>query len=216
MNRCCSVKGLVGASPKPQPSPHQHRPGVSDGNKVKLALITESLTKKAIYALLHSMESTAFICLGSNIGDRELNLLRAVAEIGKLPGARITALSGFYDTEPVGSVPQDNFLNAVLRLATSLTPHRLLAELNRIETDVFHRKRNIPQGPRVMDLDILLFDDIVLQSEDLIIPHPRLHERRFVLVPLAELASGYRHPVLGKSIAELLRELPERERVTRI
>lgn len=180
-----------------------------------LPLITETLTKKSICALLHGMESTAFVCLGSNIGDRELNLLRAVAEIGKLPGSRITALSGFYDTEPVGSVPQENFLNAVLRLETSLSPHLLLAELSRIETEIFRRKREIPQGPRVMDLDILLFDEIVLQSEDLIIPHPRLHERRFVLVPLSELAAGYRHPVLGKSIAELLRELPERERVTR-
>ncbi len=162
------------------------------------------------------MEHTAYLGLGSSIGDRELNLLRAVAELGRLPGSRITALSGFYDTEPVGGVPQDNFLNAVLRLETPLAPHELLAELHRIETEVFRRKRTIPQGPRSMDLDILLYDRLVLESEGLVIPHPRLHQRRFVLAPLSEIASGYLHPVLDRSIAELLRDLPEGERVTRI
>jgi len=162
------------------------------------------------------MEHTAYLGLGSNIGDRELNLLRAVAEIGKLPGSRITALSGFYDTEPVGEVPQGNFLNAVLRLETSLAPHELLAELRRIESKVFKRKRSVPGGPRTMDLDLLLFDRMVLESGDLVIPHPRLHQRRFVLTPLSEIEAEYIHPVLGRSIAELLRDLPEGERVTRL
>jgi len=162
------------------------------------------------------MEHTAYLGLGSNIGDRELNLLRAVAEIGRLPGSRITALSGFYDTEPVGDVPQDDFLNAVIRLETSLSPHELLAELHRIETEVFRRTRDIPKGPRAMDLDILLYDQQVLESENLVIPHPRLHLRRFVLVPLSEMAAGYVHPVIGRSVEDLLRELPEGERVTRI
>src|SRR5919198_3060322 len=89
------------------------------------------------------VESDVFIALGSNMGDRDLNLLRAVAEIGKLPGVRITALSGFYDTEPVGPVAQANFLNAVLRLETSLSPRGLLEALQRIETEVFRRKREV-------------------------------------------------------------------------
>ena len=150
------------------------------------------------------------------MGDRELNLLRAVAEIGKLPGARITALSGFYDTEPVGPVAQENFLNAVLRLETSLSPRKLLSELRRIETEVFRRKREVAWGPRPLDLDILFYGDLVLEEEGLVIPHPRLHERRFVLQPLAEIAPEFIHPLLKKSVSDLLASLPAGERVTKI
>lgn len=162
------------------------------------------------------MLHTAYIALGSNMGDRELNLLRATAEIGRISGSRITGLSGFYDTEPVGPVPQGRFLNAALRLETGLTPGMLLAELQRIETAVFRRKRTVAWGPRPMDLDILFYDDLTLSDDTLTIPHPRLHERRFVLAPLAELAPEFVHPRLGRRIDELLASLDSTEQVARI
>ncbi|HEX9022882.1 MAG TPA: 2-amino-4-hydroxy-6-hydroxymethyldihydropteridine diphosphokinase [Geobacteraceae bacterium] len=162
------------------------------------------------------MASEVFISLGSNQGDRDLNLLRAVAEIGKLPATRITALSSFYDTEPVGLAEQENFLNAVLKLETSLTPQALLAELQRIETAVFRRKRTVRWGPRPIDLDVLFFGDLVLDGEELTIPHPRLHERGFVLVPMAEIAPEFIHPLLRSSVAELLASLETIERVEKV
>ncbi len=162
------------------------------------------------------MESAVFIALGSNQGDRELYLLRGVAEIGKLPGTKITALSSFYDTEPVGPVRQENFMNAVARLETALSPHQLLSMLQQIETGIFRRKREIPGGPRPMDLDILFYGSLILHEPGLIIPHPRLHERRFVLEPLAEIAPDFIHPSLYRNVKALLRSVKTTERVTKI
>ena len=143
-----------------------------------------------------------------------MNLLRAIAEIGRLVATRVTALSSFYDTQPVGEVNQETFLNAVLKLESAFTPQELLAELQRIETTIFRRVRTIHWGPRPMDLDILFFGDHVLTEEELIIPHPRLHERGFVLVPLVEIAPDFIHPVLRSNVSELLASLKTTERVT--
>lgn len=162
------------------------------------------------------MESAVFIALGSNQGDRELYLLRGVAEIGKLPGTKITALSSFYDTEPVGPVRQENFINAVARLETTLSPQELLRQLQQIECGIFHRKREIPGGPRPMDLDLLFYGSLILHEPGLIIPHPRLHERRFVLEPLAEIAPDFIHPGLLRNVKALLRSIKATERVTKI
>jgi 2-amino-4-hydroxy-6-hydroxymethyldihydropteridine diphosphokinase len=162
------------------------------------------------------VEECAYIGLGSNLGDRELKLLMAVAELGKLPGTKVTALSAFYETEPVGGVPQDNFYNAVARISTTLSPLELLDALKRIETEVFHRVDSGHWGPRSMDLDILLYGELVLRSDRLTIPHPRLAERRFVLQPLSDIARKLVHPTLGVSISQLLAALTTTEKVVKL
>jgi len=162
------------------------------------------------------VDTDAYIALGSNMGDRELNLLRAVAEIGRLPESRVTALSSFYETSPVGNVHQDIFYNAALRLSTRLSARTLLESLLRIETEAFKRVRTVHQGPRRMDLDLLLFGAEVINEEHLIVPHPRLTERRFVLQPLCEIAARVLHPLSGHTMAELLSRLKNDEKVVKL
>ena len=161
------------------------------------------------------METDAYIALGSNLGDRELNLLRAVSELGRLPGCRVTALSRFFETSPVG-MPDGTpaFLNAVLKLTTACGPRQLLDELLRIEQQVFGRTASTTPVSRRMDLDLLLYGDQVLHTPDLTVPHPRLALRRFVLQPLSEIAPDLVEPLSGKTISSLLAGLQSEERVT--
>ena len=162
------------------------------------------------------VETDAYIALGSNLGERELNLLRAVAEIGKIPSCRITGLSQFYETSPVGVTDQPLFLNAVLRAATGLLPHDLLGRLQHIENVVFARSRTLRWGPRTIDLDLLLYGSEIISDDALIVPHPRMTERLFVLRPLCDIAPDLVHPVSGLRLSELLAKLRSDETVVKI
>ena len=179
---------------------------------------TEGVTVDAPQPLCfnHAVETEAYIAIGSNLGDREHNLLRAVAEVGRLPDSRVTALSSFYETSPVGTVKQDSFYNAVLRLSTRLDARSLLAHILRIENETFKRVRTVHQGPRRMDLDLLLYGDRIINEEYLVVPHPRLTERRFVLQPLCEIAPDLLHPLTGKKVRELLASLESDETVVKL
>jgi 2-amino-4-hydroxy-6-hydroxymethyldihydropteridine diphosphokinase len=152
--------------------------------------------------------SLAFIALGSNVGNRAAHMELAVRELSRLPHSRLVAASKFIETDPVGMAEPDRFLNGAAALETTLAPEALLAELLRIEK-LAGRERHRRWAPRTLDLDLLMYDDRVMQTEELTLPHPRMHERRFVLEPLAEIAPGSVHPVLKKTIGELLRELRE-------
>jgi 2-amino-4-hydroxy-6-hydroxymethyldihydropteridine diphosphokinase len=149
-----------------------------------------------------------YIALGSNLGDRAGMLERAIAAMNSA-GISVVRQSSLYVTEPVGAPGQGWFLNAVVEAETSLLPLQLLHTLLKIEREL-GRRRLTPHGPRAIDLDILFYGSSVIRSRELEVPHPRLTERRFVLIPLAQLAPDFRHPVLHKSINQLLAETPDR------
>ncbi|HTC46039.1 MAG TPA: 2-amino-4-hydroxy-6-hydroxymethyldihydropteridine diphosphokinase [Candidatus Aquilonibacter sp.] len=153
-----------------------------------------------------------YLSLGSNIGDREAHLREAQGRLEAV--GQVANVSSYYETEPVEFTGQPWFLNCALALETSQTPQELMNSILRIEREM-GRQRAQKKGPRTIDIDILLFGDEVIDSSELTIPHPAMHQRRFVLEPLAEIAPDVHHPTLKKSIRELRDALPEGQTVRR-
>ncbi|MGE0083295.1 MAG: 2-amino-4-hydroxy-6-hydroxymethyldihydropteridine diphosphokinase [Desulfococcaceae bacterium] len=148
---------------------------------------------------------TAYIAVGSNMGDKLAWCQKGIAELGKT--SPVTACSHFYRTEPVDYTDQDWFVNAVVRISTALNPRELLAELNTIEHSAGRIRAEQRFGPRTLDMDIVFYDDVILDSPDLILPHPRMHKRHFVLQPICDINPLLVHPLLRNTVSELLEEL---------
>jgi len=151
------------------------------------------------------VKKTVYLSLGSNVGDRRANLETAIARLSEL--GEVKAVSSFYETEPVELAAQPWFFNCAVALETEMMPRRLLGRVLALER-AMGRSRLQPKGPRTIDIDILLFANSVVDTRELIIPHPALHERRFVLEPLSEIAGSVRHPVFKRTMRELRDALP--------
>jgi 2-amino-4-hydroxy-6-hydroxymethyldihydropteridine diphosphokinase len=158
-------------------------------------------------------ESTVYLSLGSNVGDREANLRAAIVSLGGV-GVRVTRVSAFYETEPVDYLEQAWFLNCVVEVKTKKTAMELLRSLRGIETRMGSKKL-IAKGPRLLDVDILLYGQETIDVPELQVPHPRMHLRRFVLVPLAEIAPKALHPVLKITATQILERMTDQSMVRR-
>lgn len=179
-------------------------------NKVKLTLkkpwapILRNLEYPAIE--IERSRHIAYLSIGSNISDKEKHLKDAIEKIDSIEGIKVTKVSSFIKTEPWGYLEQEEFLNAALKIETLLTPKELMTVLLGIESDM-KRERVVKWGPRIIDLDIIFYDDVVSDDEFVTLPHPLMEDREFVLKPLNEIAPNYIHPLLKKRVFRLLREL---------
>ena len=150
---------------------------------------------------------TAFISVGSNLGEKLENCNTGISALDNDVTGRVIALSPFYKTEPVDYIAQDWFVNAAFKLETTLKPLQLLDKLKKIQRQAGRGKDPVRFGPRILDLDIIFYDELVIESEELIIPHPRMHKRRFVLKPICDIDPTFVHPILNKDIRFLLSKL---------
>jgi 2-amino-4-hydroxy-6-hydroxymethyldihydropteridine diphosphokinase len=161
------------------------------------------------------MGHIAYIGIGSNVGDKAFQCEKAVSEILKVDHHKLLAKSSFFETQPVGYTSQDWFINGVIKIETDLDPLGLLHALKAIESQL-GRTETFRWGPRTIDLDILIFNDKKIETEELRIPHPLLHERQFALAPLAEIDQDLLHPILKKTIGKLLEDLKEDQGVEKL
>jgi 2-amino-4-hydroxy-6-hydroxymethyldihydropteridine diphosphokinase len=151
------------------------------------------------------MSALAYIAIGSNLLNPLDQVISAFDEIGNIPKSKLTKKSSCYSSSPYGYKDQPNFINAVVLVETELSPHELLSELQKIE-HLHKRERSFPNAPRTLDLDILLYGDMRIQSPELTIPHPRMHERAFVIFPLQEIQGNISIPLIG-DIAKIAKKL---------
>lgn len=151
----------------------------------------------------------AYIAVGSNLGDRLENCLGGIQAIADLPGTAVTGRSCFYQTSPVDYMEQAWFANGAVRIETPMDPFELLASLKAIEASLGRQKSDIRFGPRILDLDIVLYSDTILRTEKLTVPHPRMHKRGFVLQPLCDIDPTIIHPVLNRDVRFLLANLDD-------
>lgn len=162
---------------------------------------------------MNPAEHIVFLSLGSNTGNRLYHLRKATEAIGEI--ACVMKISSVYETSPVGPIPQNHFLNAAMKIQTTLAPQDLMLHLMQIE-ESHGRKREIKWGPRNIDIDILFYDDRILNAAGLVIPHPHYADRKFVIEPLYEIAPQWRCPVRNKTIAEIRRSLTDGHTVQKI
>ena len=157
---------------------------------------------------------TAFIGIGSNLGDPLQNCLDSIDRIGNIPGCSIIGLSDLYWTEPVGIEGQDWYINGVVSISAGISAQDLMKRLFAIEEDM-GRIRKVRWEPRVIDLDVLLFGCDIIHEQDLIVPHPLMHARKFVMAPMVDLAPDLEHPAFGKTMTELLQAIPEDKQIVK-
>lgn len=148
----------------------------------------------------------AFIGLGSNMGDKITHCRNGIAKIARIQQTEIARESCFYQTEPLDYLPQDWFINAAILINTDLDPFSLLKALRQIEAEAGKRLSEIRFGPRPLDLDIIFYDNLIISTPDLIIPHPRMHKRGFVLMPVCDIDPYFKHPVLNREIQDILHD----------
>ena len=161
------------------------------------------------------MTHTAYIAIGSNIGNPYQNCIEAIRNISKNDSIKVISKSSFYKTSPIGDIEQEWFINSVIKITTSFSPENLLSNLLNIETEM-GRVRKEKWGPRLIDLDLLFYDNLILNQELITIPHPEIQKRKFVLIPMSEIAGTYSHPTLKKTIKTLLLESSDDSEVQKL